>query len=73
MDDEGAALVEGYIWLFIGLIGFGFGAYFGIIPAILGFFGWIAVGVYILINTFMKYQWPNRHEYLDYWRMHWTR
>ena len=73
MDDEGIEVLEAYVILFIGLIGFGFFAFYGVITAILAFAPWILCGLYKLIKAFIKYQWPNRYEYIDFWRMQWSR
>lgn len=73
MDDEGRDVLESVIILFTGLIGFGFFAFYGVIVAIVAFTPWILFGLYGLIASFIRYQWPNRYEYIDFWRMHWTR
>lgn len=73
MDDELLDVIEAHVFLLIGLIGFGFFAFYGVIVAIVAFTPWILLGLYGLITTFIRYQWPNRREYLDFWRMHWVR
>jgi len=74
MGNEAKMLIIGWILVifggFFGLFMLGFGLYF---LYLLGAFT-VGIGTSIIVDTFMTYQWPNRHEYWDFWKGYfWTR
>lgn len=72
LGTEVEGLIEGWIHVLIGLFGFLFLSGLGAYLAAGVFAGVLIVGIAILIDTFITYQWPNRHEYIDFWRNQWT-
>lgn len=73
-DTEAKLVAMGWLWLLGGLIGAAFCVIYGLFITAASFVLWILLGLYILINTFKTYQWPNRHEYIDFWKgfIRWT-
>jgi len=74
MGNEAKMLIIGWILVLFGgffaAFMFGFSLYLLYLVGVFVF----AIGAAIIADTFMQYQWPNRHEYWDFWKGYfWTR
>lgn len=65
-------LIEGWIYVLLGLFGGLFVFGLGALVAAGAFGAMLIIGIVILVETFITYQWPNRHEYIEFWRNQWT-